>query len=151
MKDETKHRPENDRQKAALEYYHGLGYKRTHAAVAEKFKVSIRTVKYWSRIYSWRERIDQMDMEQIQIVKMSLDPSAIKTNERLLELTRAAKAWTIKCLAGGKQNPTVRELISLMKARLEAEELLNGMRARQATADVSCVVRIDSGKKSGGL
>jgi uncharacterized protein YjcR len=146
MKHEIKHRPENDRQKAALEYYQGLGYRRTYAAVAEKFNVSIRTVKYWSGIYSWRERINKRDLEQIQIMKMSLDPGAIEVYERLLEVVRAAKARTIRLLAEGKQRPTMGDLVSLVRARLEAEELVNEMEARQASADASCVVIYDPRK-----
>jgi len=146
MNDEMKHRPENDRQKAALDCYYGLGYKRTYAAVAEKFNVSIRTVKYWSRIYAWRERIDQTDIGQIRTLKMSLDPDANNTDERLLKLVRAAKAWAMKCLAGGEQSPTVRQLVSLMKARLAAEDLLNDKKARPATSGGINVVIYDPGK-----
>lgn len=146
MNDETKHRPENDRQKAALDCYYGLGYKRTYAAVAEKFNVSIRTVKYWSRIYAWRERIDQTDIGQIRTLKMSLDADVNNTNERLSKLARVAKAWTLKCLAGGKQSPTVRQLISLMKARLAAEELLDDKKDRQATSGGINVLHVDIDK-----
>ena len=103
---------------AALDYYYGQGYKRTYVAVVEKSDASKRTVNNWSRIYAWRERIDQMDMGQIQILKLSLNLEASNTNERLLRLAQVAKAWTMKCLAEEKQRPTVRELVSLMKARL---------------------------------
>jgi hypothetical protein len=43
------------------------------------------------------------------------------------------------------------DLVSLVKARLEAEELLDDMKPRQATAHDNGVVIMDSGKKSEDL
>lgn len=145
MNDQTKHRPENAKQEAALDYYYDQGYKRTYAAVAEKFNVSIRTIKNWSHLYGWRERIDQRDIGQIRILKASLDLDASKTNERMLKLTQVAKGWTMKSLAGGKQTPTVKQLISLMKARLAAEDLLNDMKPRLETGGLKNIVVFESG------
>ncbi|MBU1319380.1 MAG: hypothetical protein KKH67_09330 [candidate division Zixibacteria bacterium] len=125
----TEHRPENEKQKSAFEYYYGLGYKRTYAAVAKKFDVSIRTVKNWSGLYDWRKRVNQADEVRVAALRLSLSFDGAENMQRLLRITQLMKARALKSLKGPEQKPTIRELVSLISARLDLHEKLKGLSA----------------------
>lgn len=45
----------------AFLFYHEMGDERAHEGVAERFKVSIATIKRWSTMWNWVERVKQQD------------------------------------------------------------------------------------------
>ncbi|MFH1893481.1 MAG: hypothetical protein ABIK83_12470, partial [Candidatus Zixiibacteriota bacterium] len=79
-------------------------------------------------------------------LRLSLASDGADEIERLLKITRLMKARAMKGLAEAKQKPTVRELASLIKARLDLQEQLNDI-VGQKTDHSNChIVLYDRGK-----
>ena len=125
MNNENRYRQENELQKQAFEMYYGLGLKRTYAVVAKEFEKSISTIKNWSRAFGWRQRIEQRNAARTRSLGESAHDDAVEQTERLLKLVEVAEAWTMKHLAEGRTKPTVKELISLIEARLALDGMLD--------------------------
>lgn len=125
MNNENRYRQENELQKQAFEMYYGLGLKRTYAAVAKAFEKSISTIKNWSRAFGWRQRIEQRNAARTQLLGESAHDDVVEQTERWLKLVEVAEAWTMKYLAEGRTKPTVKELVSLIEARLALDGMLD--------------------------
>jgi len=123
MNNENRYRQENELQKQAFEMYYGLGLKRTYAVVAKEFEKSISTIKNWSRAFGWRRRIEQRNAART--LGESAHDDVVEQTERWLKLVEVAEAWTMKYLAEGRTRPTVKELISLIEARLALDGMFD--------------------------
>ena len=123
MNNENCYRQENELQKQAFEMYYGLGLKRTYAVVAKAFEKSISTIKNWSRAFGWRQRIEQRNAARS--LGESAHDDVVEQTERWLKLVEVAEAWTMKYLAEGRTRPTVKELVSLIEARLALDGMLD--------------------------
>ena len=61
------------RHQEALDYYYVLGPKRSHKAVAKRFKVGSRAVDRWAASFNWTKRVEQRDIENKKKSKEKTD------------------------------------------------------------------------------
>lgn len=61
----------------AFYYYYGLGDKRSYTQVARKFTISRTSIHKWSKVFNWRERVEQTDIEISKILKKKLKEAIV--------------------------------------------------------------------------
>ena len=70
----------------AFNYYFLLGDRRSLQSVARKFTVSRTSIHKWAKVFDWKERVKQTDIEVSEILKKRLKKAAVysKDNYRAL-------------------------------------------------------------------
>lgn len=71
--------PETLEQSSAFDYYFSLGKDRTLDQVAHKFKKALPTIKKWSSLYSWKERVEQRDIDLSKRLMEKTDTTILNT------------------------------------------------------------------------
>ena len=94
------------RHQKAFQYYYSLGDKRSYPLVAEKFSVSLTSIKKWSKAHNWLDRVQQRDIEisrriekktNTAIVNSKADYRAeIRENLKLLKALLATALQKVK-------------------------------------------------------
>ena len=113
-------RIEREHHKQAFETYYTLGPRRTYAAVAERFGVSMSTIKNWSRAFRWRRMLQVRQAWQTQQVTEHMDQVLQERTDRARKLLDLALARMARYLADGKLKTAPRDLLLLegLKRRL---------------------------------
>lgn len=114
---------EKEHHKQAFETYYGLGLKRTYKAVADKYEVSVSTIKNWSRSFGWRDRIVERDAAITRQVANRTLQEGIDENERNLKIVEAALIRTAKEIAAGRVKVTMKDVPLL----IQLDERLRGV------------------------
>ncbi len=109
---------EQAHQEKAFEYYFALGEKRSHGAVAEKFGVSVSTVKLWGRSFGWKRRVKERDAEVARTMAQRTLKDEVTHRTRNRQLVQLAIVQLAKAIASGKVKMTLSDLDKLV--RLEA-------------------------------
>jgi hypothetical protein len=124
------------KQKEAFEYYFLLGETRTHKKVAQKFKVSIQTIKRWSSLFRWKIRIQEREARLAEQLQKRIEGRIAKIREENLKIIEAAKIKFIENLKAGMVDPnTIQDLERLIKL-----ELLNLGEATERTENRITVI-----------
>ena len=74
----------------AFEYYYSLGPERTYKKIAEKFGVSINTVKKWAQRYGWRKRKSDRDTLIQKRVEEELNEEIVKVRTKYRNVIKDA-------------------------------------------------------------
>lgn len=132
MSDHRRVQTEADRHKRAFEVYYSQGGNRSHDRVAKELKVSLATVKAWSRSFGWQRRVDERDAQVAREVADRSLSSGIEETERNLKIVRVALMKLAKGIADGKVKMQMGDLDRLI--RLETF-LREGSAAAPQTAE----------------
>ncbi len=109
---------ETPTQQLAFEIYCGLGRKRSCAKVAKQLKVSLSTIKNWSRAFHWKERAEEWDAAKMQSLLESGFEGDLDQINQYTRMVEAAQVVAMKNLTEGNAAPKTSELITLIEARL---------------------------------
>ena len=109
---------EQEHHQKAFEYYFALGEKRNYEAVAEKFGVSVSSVKLWGRSFGWKKRVKERDLEVARTMAQRSLKDEVTHRTRNRQLVQLALVQLAKAIAGGKVKMTLSDLDKLV--RLEA-------------------------------
>lgn len=78
---------ESARRYAAFIYYWGLGDKRSLRKVGEEFGAGINTVKGWSSVFDWKNRLGEMDRRASDRLAEAAVNEAAKIKKAHLKIT----------------------------------------------------------------
>jgi hypothetical protein len=109
---------EQEHHQKAFEYYFALGEKRNYEAVAEKFGVSVSSVKLWGRSFGWKKRVRERDLEVARTMAQRSLKDEVTHRTRNRQLVQLSLVQLAKAIAGGKVKMTLSDLDKLV--RLEA-------------------------------
>lgn len=115
MSDRRRVPTEHDRHKRAFEIYYSQGGGRSHDRVAKELKVSLATVKAWSRSFSWQRRVDERDAQAAREAADRSMQSGVEETERNLKIVRVALMKLAKGIADGKVKMQMGDLDRLIR------------------------------------
>ena len=126
---------EQEHHKKAFEFYYGLGESRNYKQVADKYGVSLGSVKAWGRNFDWKRRVGERDGEVARALadqNLKDGVERVARNRKLVEmgLVRVAQA-----IAEGKVKVSVADLDRLIRL----EEFL---RQDQESKGMEIVLRV---------
>jgi hypothetical protein len=106
---------EKERHKQAFKYYCSLGLKRSYRRVADKMKVSVSTIKNWSRDFRWKQRVEEWDAKNTKIITEIVDRDFGNGLERELKLLSLILARGAKDLAEGRSKSTPNNMLKAIE------------------------------------
>ena len=78
------------RHRDAFEFYYSLGDSRSLPQVAQRFTVSERSVKKWSRVFGWQDRVAERDAKNAEKLAKKTDTTIVAQKAKYLQVVRAA-------------------------------------------------------------
>ena len=109
---------EQERHKKAFEYYFSLGEKRNHRQVAKEYKMSLASVKLWSRSFDWKLRVSERDAEVAREIAAQVINDELSERRRNKQIVHMALVQLARAIADSKVRMTLSDLDKLI--RLEA-------------------------------
>ncbi len=114
---------ENPRAEEAFAFYASLDPKeRRYAAVAEKFRVSLPTVKLWASKGIWRQRAAERDVRVVRKAMDKAETDETNTRTRYLQIVHLALMKLAKGIAEGDVKGTFSDLDRLVRLKVFLEE-----------------------------
>lgn len=108
-------RSEKENHKRAFEVYYAQGATRSFAKVAGELGVSVASLKSWSRLFGWRERIAEREAEVNRQIADKALASGVIDGERNLKIVRAALMKLAKGIVDGTIKPRIDDLPRLIQ------------------------------------
>jgi transposase len=132
--------PPRDRQQhdRAFTLYLSLGEKRTYKQVAERLRVSVSTVKNWSRKYNWQERVQEQEAEVARKVADQAIDSQANLLARDQKIVHMALVKLAKGIAEDRVKLQASDLDRLIRLRTYLDEY---RRANNPIRDIDDVIR----------
>jgi len=98
----------------AFKTYYELGDKRTLRAVAEKLNISITTVKRYSNMFNWADRVAELDKAQVEATHKALVRNTIESKMQTMEINQKLKDDFARMVNEGKVRiRTIKDYISV--------------------------------------
>lgn len=99
----------------AFEYYYSLGDERTYPQVAEKFGVSIQSIKLWGRKFDWRKKLSEREVEVARAMATKSIDAEVSSRSRNKQLIQLALVQLAKAIAEGKVRMNLADLDRLIR------------------------------------
>ena len=139
------------RHRDAFEFYYSLGDSRSLPQVAQRFTVSERSVKKWSRVFGWQDRVAERDAKNAEKLAKKTDTTIVAQKAKYLQVVRAAIANVVNSVmdAGGNltlpKTKTARDFADVVERLTKLDLLLSG-EATERTDDMGTVIlKVDDG------
>lgn len=98
----------------AFKTYYELGDKRTLSAVAKKLNISITTVKRYSNMFNWADRVAELDKAQVEATHKALVRNTIESKMQTMEINQKLKDDFARMVNEGKVRiRTIKDYISV--------------------------------------
>lgn len=98
----------------AFKVYYELGDKRTLRAVAEKLNISTTTVKRYSNMFNWADRVKELDRAQVVATHKALVRNTIESKMQTMEINQKLKDDFARMVNEGKVRiRTIKDYISV--------------------------------------
>ena len=98
----------------AFKVYYELGDKRTLRAVAEKLNISTTTVKRYSNMFNWADRVKELDRAQVEATHKALVRNTIESKMQTMEINQKLKDDFARMVNEGKVRiRTIKDYISV--------------------------------------
>ena len=98
----------------AFKIYYELGDKRTLRAVAEKLNISTTTVKRYSNMFNWADRVKELDRAQVEATHKALVRNTIESKMQTMEINQKLKDDFARMVNEGKVRiRTIKDYISV--------------------------------------
>jgi hypothetical protein len=110
---------ETEKHQRAFEVYYSLGPSRSLPIVAKRVGASVGAVKKWSRVFNWKQRVEDREAAVSGIVRERVTTGEVDRRSRNLKIVKAGIVATARAIADGKIKPSLADLERMM--RLEAE------------------------------
>jgi ribosomal protein L29 len=106
---------ERDRHLEAFEVYYSLGLKRSFREVANRFGVSVGSLKNWSRSFDWRRRIAERDGKVAREVANRTLNDEVSRRERNLKIVEMSLIRLAKSISDGRIKMCLTDLDRLLR------------------------------------
>jgi hypothetical protein len=98
----------------AFKTYYEMGDKRSLKAVAQKLGISKVSVERYSKIFKWRERIEELDRAQVEATHKALVRNTVESKLQTMEINQKLKDDFAKMVNEGKVRVrTIKDYISV--------------------------------------
>jgi transposase len=124
-------------QKQAFEAYYSLGPKRKYKNVAERYGVSVSTIKNWARHFGWQERVEQRETEICRSVADRSRQQGVDWLERQMVYLEGVASRIARDVGEGRAKTSLGDIGTLIEERRKLAAILesknegqNGKEAR---------------------
>jgi hypothetical protein len=139
---------QKERHKQAFKHYCRLGPKRSYRRVAEEMKVSVSTIKNWSRYFDWPRLVEEWDAKYTKKIAERVDEEFADGLERELKLLSLILASGAKDLAEGRSKSTPSNMLKAIETviRLIEKKRESAESDRKSSTNLPILIMYDNGR-----